>query len=86
MDRINTHPEGAAESQSDAPSGLEPTIEDLFDPLEPPLAFLRGDGDAVDRLTMKVAQVAAARELVELLDRADADLLYDERGSYLSCT
>ena len=33
---------------------LEPTVEDLFDALEVPFAFFRGDGDVVDFITMEI--------------------------------
>jgi len=33
---------------------LEPTVENLFDALEVPFAFFRGDGDVVDFIAMQI--------------------------------
>lgn len=65
----------------DSRSRLEPAVEDLLDTLEHPLALLRGDLDVINLVTVKVLEDAASRELVELLDGANADDLSSKARS-----
>jgi len=52
---------------------LEPTIEDLRDSLEHTSAFLGGDLNVVDELSVDVGQRTAARETLKLFNGADAN-------------
>lgn len=60
-------------------SRLEPAVEHFFNSLQIAFALLRGDGDVVDALSMQVGDVVVARELLQLLNRADANDL--QQGS-----
>jgi hypothetical protein len=61
--------------QGFSPARLEPTVEDLFNPLEVSFALLRRDHDVINVLSMQVLDTRSPRQFLELLDGADADNL-----------
>lgn len=54
-------------------SRLEPAVEHFFNSFKIAFALLRGDGDVVDALSVQIGDVVVARELLELLNRADTN-------------